>query len=163
MSRIVSRAIAVSFAILEVGSHASAASVELKLKVAGSVARAPEWQDANGNKIIDRTFVFSGLGGDARRDVDSEPVTYKLVNAKDGVYPVTITVNTPSNCKIGETDVLPAHVKLVRGSDVIGNGGSFQIDASAQESKLRFDAAGDYGDKTGLVVCGVDGALTYGF
>ena len=134
-------------------------STVLPLTVSGTIGKAPEWQNANG-KISSADFAFATVAGIANQDVDSKSVQFKLVNIPQG--PQNVALVLPSGCKIATASVNDSDVVLIRGTNTeIGSNQDITFTNDLLESfKLRFAAAGAYGDKDGAVTC-TPGSMTF--
>ena len=142
-------------------SIALAGSAVLTLKVTGTVAPAPAWQNAAGETIFDVKFNFDNrIAGKANRNVDSAIAQVKLVRAKS--HPAGVELMLPTGCAIGMTRVADSHVHLMVNDDAKSGNSHFTIPPDLlQNYQLRFAAAGKYGSAFGAVNCIKNGSLTY--
>jgi hypothetical protein len=139
----------------------AAGSKALALKVTGSIAAAPAWQDAASAPITELSFAFSGIAGTtANVEVASATVDAKLVNAPS--YPASISLSRPKSCTIGSDNVADADVIFKAGATPLSTDAAFNISSNATVTfGLAFAATGNYGDKAGAVSCTTDGSMTY--
>lgn len=140
---------------------AMAANLDLALTVSGTRTAAPKWQDGASSDITTADFAFSGVVGAAATDVESAVVDIKLVDALS--YPATANVTVPSGCAIGANSVSAGDVKVVADGVVAGGTLSFANDTTTKAIKVRFAAAGNYGDKSGAVACSTAGQFRYSY
>jgi len=151
-----------SLTVLGITGQATAKEVKatLILTVSGQVAAGPHWEDANGNKITSADLKFEAVTGDANQNVDSKAASVALTNPVGGVFPASITLVKPQDCKIGTEVVSNDHVQVLLGGEPI-QGDKFDLpDGGVKEIQLRFSQDGSYGDKAGTVSC-ADGSMTH--
>lgn len=151
----------VALASVAFPTMALAGSKALALKVTGSIAAAPVWQNASDAAITELQFDFTSIAGDvANADVSAPSQQAKLVNATS--YPATVGLVRPKGCTIGASSIADSYVVFVfGGSDVSSDSNLSFASNAAQSLGMKFAAAGGYGKLSGTVSCANDGALTY--
>ena len=150
--------------LMFVGKPLIAIDLPLTLDVSGTISAPPSWQNIFGNDLSGLIFFFSSnRAGIASRNVDSTSHTVALSDpsVSDGAS-ISFSVVTPSNCSIGDSAVSDSDVSLVVNSVQRSNSALVAVAEESQiEIKVRFISDGNYGDKSGSVVCTTPGALTY--
>lgn len=139
------------------------AALDLGLKVTGTRAAPPSWQDASGVKLPEVTFDFKARTGVAGSNVDSAPQSVKLVDDFPATGSnLTVTFTSPNSCNIGGEAIGALPFSLVEGSTETANNGT--IDFKSNELRtlfMRLPASLSLGDKAGDIVCADAGKMTY--
>jgi len=124
----------------------------LTLTVSGMIKEPPYWQDGTGRTLDRLEFEFSGIANlkNKNRNIDSDTITVKLVNAEN--YPALVNIVQPGSCTIGNIAVQDDHVTLISSGVALKNTGD-RINFGQNQlrtMKLQFDASGGYGTTAGL-------------
>lgn len=146
---------------LQLDLKSLAGTADLNLDSGGTLLAIPTWTNSANQNVTTLTFIFSGIAGNiANTAVDSNILSFKLLNAPS--YPSTVSVTVPTQCNIGATSVQNANVVLIRNTLQLAN--SFSIpDNSINNYALRFLPIGNYGNKSGAINCLGSGHLIYSY
>lgn len=146
------------------GSHQVAHGLDLvgSLTVSGVRLAIPEWQDDNSNLITSVVYDFTGVAeNDPNNNVLSNNYAIKIVDSNDPGGPKSIRLQRPKDCTIGNEVVANNHVRFVIDGTAYGNSTISFTEGILYTSQLRFNSAGNYADKLGVVTYATSGAITY--
>ena len=147
----------------------TAADLRLDLEVSGTVSGTPQWRSSINSvtysTISAVTFDFGAvISGYSASNVDSDARVIVLSDPTNLGGSLSISVATPTDCNIGNSNVNNGDISLVFNGSPYGDAVSVAVtEGVVNTMKLRFSSGGGYGDKSGLVECSGPGAITYSY
>lgn len=145
-----------------VAIDARSADLIADLTVSGERLAVPEWQDESSNIITSVTFDFGGIvDGNANVHVLSSVHQIRLVDGNDPGGPKSIRIVRPKDCTVGANAVTNSHVRIAVDGTWYTNTNVNMTEGVLYTVQMRFNAAGNYADKIGLVSCATAGRFSF--